>query len=151
MKYININKDDGIMWKESLENYRSYLESIKLRFPKFFYTFYTKVGMHDCILVKFELDKRHLANRTCVDVHTLWKKNGKQFSLIFKDVKNINTNIDLCNGYCEFGDYIIGEFLAVDEKFLSFEFLFYDSRNTIKLVFKKLYYQSKPKQKGVYV
>ncbi len=51
-------------------------------------------------------------------------------------------DIDIINGYLEFGDYIIGEFSEFDEKHLSFEFLLYDSSNTVKIVFKRLYYKS---------
>lgn len=138
----NNRQEDKLKWQDSLEIYDSYLESIKSRFSKRFFLFYTKVGMHDSILIKFNIIKRHLANKTCIDVFTLWEKSDKQFSLIFKDVKSINTNINLFDGYCEFGDYLIGEFLPVDKKLLSFEFLFYDSCNSIKIVFSKVCYNT---------
>lgn len=142
MKYINLNTKNQEEWQQGLNNYRFYLETIKSRFSKNFFQFYTQSGMHDSILIEFQVTKRQLARRTCIDIKTQWKKNDKYFSLLFKDVTKIMADIDLINGYLEFGDCIIGEFLEFDEKYLSFEFLLYDSSNTVKIVFKRLYYKS---------
>ena len=141
MKFINVNTDDDTIWRKSLKQYESYLETIKSRFPKKFYSFFTEKDLHDYMLIEFKIVKRYLSNRTCIDIKTLWRKHNKQICLIFKDVKEIKTNIDLTNGYCEFGDYIIGEFLEVDENFLSFEFLFYNE-STFYIVFKKLQFNT---------
>ena len=143
MKFINLKADDDTIWQKSLKQYESYLETIKSRFPKKFYSFFTEKDMHDYMLIEFKIVKRHLSNRTCIDIKTLWRKHNKQISLVFKDVKEIKTNIDLTNGYCEFGDYIIGEFLAVDKNFLSFEFLFYNE-STFYIVFRKLQFNTGP-------
>lgn len=142
MKYLDLNIDDDFTWQKNLNLYYSYLESIKSRFSKKFFCFYTKEGMHDSILLDLQIVKRALTNGTVIDVNTLWEKSGKQFSLIFKDVKSINMNINLLDGYCEFGDYIAGEFSAVNEQLLSFEFLFYDCENTVKLIFKKIHFKT---------
>ena len=140
-KNTNLVEDEKI-WQDRLTKYYEYLETINSRFPKKFFDFYTKIGMHDSILVSFQVKKNHLANSTRIDVDTLWVKNNKKFSLVFKDVKNINVSVDLLNGYCEFGDYLIGEFSEINESLLNFEFLFYDSNNSVNLVFKKLCYKT---------
>lgn len=139
LKNKNLEKDD-LRWQECLENYYLYLETIKSRFSKKFYSFFTKTDMHDSILIQFKIIKRHLAERTCIDIETDWKNNNNTFSLTFKDVRKYSTDIDLSEGYCEFGDYIIGEFLEVDANYLSFEFLFYND-STIYIEFKRLIFK----------
>lgn len=95
--------------------------------------------MHDSLLTELKIKKRHLSNRTCIDIETQWDKYGNKFFLAFKDVKRYNINVDISNGYSEFGDYVIGEFTAVDENNLSFEFIFFNN-SIIHIIFRKLVY-----------
>lgn len=136
LKNKNLEKDD-LMWEKCLNNYYLYFDTIKSRFSKNFFSFYTKTGMHDSILKELKITKRHLSERVCIDIETHWEQEEKMFFLIFKDVRKFITNIDLTEGYCEFGDYIIGEFLEIDEYYLSYEFLFYND-STIYIEFKSL-------------
>lgn len=139
LKNKNLEQDD-LLWKKCLNHYYSYLDTIQSRFSKSFFSFYTKTGLHDSILKELKITKRHLSKRVCLDLETHWELDGKRFSLTFQDVRNFITRIDLTAGYCEFGDYIIGEFSEVDEKYLSFEFLFYND-STVYLEFKRLIFK----------
>ncbi len=64
MKYINLNTKNQEEWQQGLNNYRFYLETIKSRFSKNFFQFYTQSGMHDSILIEFQVTKRQFARRT---------------------------------------------------------------------------------------
>lgn len=142
MKYIDIDTDNDNQWQNSLNKYREYLNTIKYRFSKKFFTFYTSVGMHDSILTELKIIKRHLSNRTVIDIETTWERFGTVYYLTFKNSKKYITKLDLTEGYSEIGDFIVGEFLEVDKKFLSFEFLFYND-SSIYIEFEKLFFKIK--------
>lgn len=44
MKYIDIKTDDDEKFRQSLNQYNEYLKTIKRRFKKDFFEFYTKIG-----------------------------------------------------------------------------------------------------------
>lgn len=143
MKYIDIQTDDDEKFRQSLNQYNEYLKTIKRRFKKDFFEFYTKIGMHDSILTELKLVKKQLRSKTIINIETHWVNYvdyEKQFSLKFENVRKYITNLDLSSGYSEFGDYILGEFTAIDKKYLSFEFLFYND-STVYLEFENLIFE----------
>ena len=74
--------------------------------------------MHDSILTELKLVKKQLRSRTVINIETHWVNYvdyEKQFSLKFENVRKYITSLDLSTGYSEFGDYILGEFTAIDK------------------------------------
>jgi hypothetical protein len=113
------------------------------RLPKSFVRFYMAKGFHDDILEKLELIKRRTKAKTFLDV-VMQLNSGKEiYEIRYFDVIKFETSIDE-DEYCEIGDYLDGEILAVDDYYLSHEFGFYSYPSKILIHFKKLSFKKLP-------
>lgn len=114
-------------------------ESVKRRLPKKFIDFYTSPYFHDSILLEYHVTKRQTKKNTFFDALTKWKRydNGETFEIIFKNIIKYNANIDITDGYVEFGDFIAGKFTMYDKKHIKFNFQIYN-QSEVSIVFQSL-------------
>lgn len=116
-------------WNEQNRQYAQAFSEIAHRFPKAFLKEYYKYFMHDYIVKDIVLERVELKTRCRYDLtlHLLdYYKENVEHILLFQDADNLRTNMNFnFAGHC---DWIYNEFLAVDDKRLSFEVvLFSDS------------------------
>lgn len=111
-------------WEEQNQQYAQAFDEISYRFPKTFLQEYYKYFMHDYIIKDIALERRELKTRYCYDL-TLYLLDDYvgdeniEHILTLRNVDNLRTNISFnFGGNCS---WFYNEFLAVDDKHLSFE------------------------------
>lgn len=111
-------------WEEQNRQYDQAFSEIAHRFPKAFLKEYYKYFMHDYIVKDIVLERRELKTRYCYDLtfylldYYVGDENIKHI-LTLRSVNNLRTNISFSfGGNCS---WVYNEFLAVDDKRLSFE------------------------------
>lgn len=109
-------------WNEQNRQYAQAFSEIAHRFPKAFLKEYYKYFMHDYIVKDIVLERVELKTRCRYDLtlHLLdYYKENVEHILLFQDADNLRTNISFSfGGNCS---WVYNEFLAVDDKRLSFE------------------------------
>ena len=151
MKYLNQNVpiEDYVQspdvydrqWEEQNRQYEQAFREISHRFPKRFLKEYYKYFMHDYIVKDMALERRELKTRYCYDLTIRlldYYDKDIEHILLFQNVDNLRTNMTFhFAGNC---DWIYNEFLAVDDKRLSFEVLLF-SDSVLYCEFSKLRYK----------
>ena len=128
-------------WNQQYKQYMEEFNKIIDRFPKSFITEYNKYHMHDYIIKNISLERKVLKTKFKYElsIHLIDYYN-EQFEhvLTFMDVDHIKAN--LVFDFAGNSDWIYNEFLALDDKRLSFEVaLFSDS--VLYCEFSKLRYK----------
>lgn len=149
MKYItydicNYEWNDDVgeeRFSEAMDkSYKEYV-SIYNRLPKAFNKLYQERHFHDYNIKKLWLEKKEHKKYDCFDYNMILEHMGKSWCIHYHNVKKLTVNLSL-KDYCEFGDYLYGEILPVDDKTISHEFYVYDIYNSIYIAFKSLSIES---------
>lgn len=146
MKYITYdicnyewNDDVGeAKFSEAMEKAQNEYESIYNRLPEDFNKLYQERHFHDYYIKKLWLEKKKHEN---FDYNMILEHMGKSWCIHYHNVKKLTVNLSL-KDYCEFGDYLYGEILPVDDKTISHEFYVYDICNSIYISFESISLES---------
>lgn len=147
MKYFNeefseLDANEGGDQIRSIQSkkYWEEFDSCARRLPKSFVKYYKQHRFHDDVLEKLEVVKRRTKGKKVIDIITQFRAGKQLYEIRYNDVVKFETSLDF-EEYCEIGDYLDGEILPVDDKYMSHEFGFYDYESEILIHFRKLQFR----------
>lgn len=147
MKYFNeeyykldTNEEGNRIRSIQCKKYWDEFDSCAHRLPKSFVKYYKQHGFHDDILEKLEVVKRRTKGKKVIDIITQFRAGKQLYEICYNDVVKFETSLNV-EEYCEIGDYLDGEILPVDDKYMSHEFGFYDYESEILIHFRKLQFR----------